>query len=345
MRPIVPLANLARRLPEAGRLRTGVQAPTRSGKTAPKAIETWRMTSHDQEAIEQVAAIYGGTPRPWAGSPTPGQWEVVTEASELHVVLPPDPLGGTPIYEAWSGGGCQRRCDGLVCQTPTSGPDGTEMTEVPCMCSTKGEMVCKPHTRLAVILPDVRFGGTWRYESATSWNVAQELPGMVDLIRSLQERGLTRALLAIEHRKSAQTRKPFTIPVLRVADSLDRLAAGAARVTSIQPAPTMTEIGPAPAETPIDETPESTAAAPPDLDDEVIDAVIVEDDDDQHEAAYGTDDLKAMLANIDLPPAKVFMQARKLAQSLGEEPPLALDALEPGKTLDAVCAWIKGLQA
>lgn len=329
-RQIVPISSLTRRLPEAGRLRTGVK----SGR-AMKAIETWRMTSHDRQAIEQVAEIYGGTPKPWTDAPTPGQWEVITTAPELNVVLPPDPLGGTPIYEAWSGGGCQRRCDGVTCQTPTSGPDGTEMAEVGCMCAAKGEMVCKPHTRLSVILPDVRFGGTWRYESATSWNVAQELPGMVDLIKSLQDKGLTRALLAIEHRKSVSggKTKKFTIPVLRVADTLDQLAAGHARVTALPAGAPMPELaagtgpaltpGPAPAEDP---------------DDEIVDAVLVEDEDH----AYIPADLKAMLATSGLASGKVLLQARKIAQSMGDDPPTDLDQMQAGAVLDAVCAWITG---
>lgn len=342
-RSVVPIANLHRRLPEAGRLRTGVQARTRSGKTAPKAITTWRMTSHDEEAIRQVAEIYGGTPQPWEGAPTAGQWEVITEAAELSVVLPPDPLGGTPIYEQWSGGGCQRRCDGITCQTPTKGPDGTELVDVPCMCAGNGEMVCNPHTRLSVILPDVRFGGTWRYESATSWNVAQELPGMVELIQSLQDRGLTRALLAIEHRKSVhagQTKK-FTIPVLRVPQSLDQIVAGAARVTAL-PSAEVPQIesgaGSAPAlPMPEDATPSTGTPPPTGSDDEIVDAELLDD-----EPAYDLDAFKAMLANVDVTPAAALKKARALAEGLQLEQPLSLDALVPGPVLDALCAWLRG---
>lgn len=264
-RQVVPLANLQRRIPEAGRIRTGVLVPTKNGKTRPQAIETFRFTSSDQTAVEQVAAIYGGTPRPWENAPTSGQWEVVTDASEVRIVLPPDPLGGTPLYEQWSGGGCQRRCDGVTAEVPTQGPDGPEMAEAPCLCAAKGEMACTPHTRLSVILPEIRFAGTWRYESATSWAVAQEVPGMVDLIQSLQAKGLTRALLGIEHRRSTaggQTRR-FTIPVLRVAESMDALVAGAAQVGALGPSEAP-EIGPGRVE-------------PPDPDDQIIDAEIVDE--------------------------------------------------------------------
>jgi hypothetical protein len=237
-RAVVPLNQMSRRLPEAGRLRTGVKT-----RSAMKAIDSWRATSHDETAIRQLAEIYGGTPRPWTDGPTRGQWEVITEATELNVVLPPDPMGGTPLYELWSGGGCQRRCDGYDCEIPTAGPDGPEMMKVPCVCAAEGALACNPHTRLSVILPDVRFGGTWRYESK-SWNIAQEMPGMVDLIRSFQERGLTRAVLALEHRKSVQNKKPFTIPVLRVPESLDAIAAGSGRVVAIDAPETPVEIGP-----------------------------------------------------------------------------------------------------
>lgn len=269
-RPVVPLANLQRRLPQAGRIRTGI----RGAKGAPKAIETFRFTSSDEEAIRQIAAVYGGEPKPWTSAPTPGQWEVITMASEIRIVLPPDPLGGSPVYEMWSGGGCQRRCDGVTCSVMQTGPDGGELVETDCICSAKGVMECSPHTRLSVILPEVRFAGVWRYESAKSWAVAQELPGMVDLIQSLQERGLTRGLLAIEARKNVtagQTHR-FTIPVLRVADTFDNVLAGAARVGAL-PTP-QSESVPA-LEAAQDEGPAVADTQPPD--DEPAEAEFVAD--------------------------------------------------------------------
>lgn len=298
MRPIVPTRDLQRRLPEAGRLRFGVKTAK-----AMKAIETWRATSHDEQAIRQLADAYGGTPQPWEGAPTPGQWEVITEANELRVVLPPDPLGGTPIYEQWSGGGCQRRCDGVDCEIITQGPDGLEPQQVPCICSVNEEMACDPRLRLSVVLPDVRFAGVWRLETK-SWNAVAEIPGMVDLIQSLQDRGLTRALMALEQRKQVKGGKTrhFIIPVLRVADSLDAIASGAMQVG----AGSVAEIGTAPADRPAlgsgtsgggDEHPTSPPEdigpgpdaspppAPPPIDDDVAEAEIVDHDEPPAEGA------------------------------------------------------------
>lgn len=59
------------------------------------------------------------------------------------------------------------------------------------------------------------------------------------------------------------------------------------------------------------------------------------------DAAYTEADLTAELARAGLPPSKAFMQARRLATSLGEEPPLELARLEPGVVMDALVAWLK----
>lgn len=231
-RAIVPIANLARRIPEAGRIRIGVKA----GR-AMRALNTFRFTSHDEEALRQVAGIYGGAVKPWSDpKAAEGQFEVITEASEIRIVLPPDPLGGTPIYEMWGGGGCERRCDGLTAEVNVSGDDGTEKADVPCVCAAKGAMACNVVTRLAVILPEIRFGGVWRLDSK-SWNVAQEMPGMVALIQSLQDRGLTRGVLALKHRRSVTAGEThrFIVPVLGVDETVEALAAGDARLGALPP--------------------------------------------------------------------------------------------------------------
>lgn len=280
MRPVVPIANLQRRLPEGGRIRIGEKTATRNGKEAPTKIDTFRFTSPDRESLEQVAVIYGGTVTEWKEPKAdPGQFQLRTEATELHIVLPPDPLGGSPIYESWSGGGCDRRCDGISCEVTVKGPDGPERADRPCLCVAAGAMTCKPKTRLSVILPDVRFTGVWRLDTG-SWNAAQELPGMVDLIQSQQTQGLSYGILRLEWRRSvvAGQTNVYAVPVLGVPLSIEALAAGATRLGAIGPAVATPELTEGGERTATDGQALSVEPPPPpsDLDDEVCEAEVVE---------------------------------------------------------------------
>lgn len=225
-RTVVPVANLARRAVEHGRIRLGVQ-----GDRGPRSIDTFRLTSQDQEVIEQIAGLYGGEAKPWSPKKGRQEFEVITETDELPIRLPPDPLGGTPLYEAWTAGGIQRRCDGVTAEVPTRTPDGVEMAQENCICDRTDRFTCKPITRLNVIIPTVRFAGTWRLESK-AWGAAHEMPGMVELIQALQGQGLPRAVLAIDKRSKVEGGKThhWTVPVLRLDDTLDELQQNAAQL-------------------------------------------------------------------------------------------------------------------
>jgi len=246
MTRITPTRDMNRRLAEHGRIRIGVKATTRGGREHPASIETFRFTSSDHEAVNALAMLYGGVVKPWEDGRVKGQLEVVTDADTIRIVLPPDPLGGSPIYELWSAGGCARRCDGETCATPQRTPDGMEWMDGPCLCLAADRQDCKVTTRLNVILPEIRFGGVWRLDTH-SWNAAQELPGMVDLILGLQTHGLTVARLAIRPRVTVvagQTKK-FNVPTLLVDESIEAIASGEARlrgqIGSAQEAPALTE--------------------------------------------------------------------------------------------------------
>jgi hypothetical protein len=266
----VPVRSLATRLPDAGRIRIGVKVPVpgkdRNGnpKSRPEKIDRFRFTSADRTALDQVAAIYGGQVTEWVEpKAAPGQWQVITDAREIRIALPPDPLGNTPVYELWAGGGCQRRCDGETVEMLTNGPDGLDLQTAPCICDRKQALECSLHTRLSVLLPEVRFAGVWRLDTK-SQNAAVELPGMVELIRSLQDRGIVRATMRVEWRKQVQAgqTREFAVPVLGVDDTLNELAAGSARLGALSSAA----------------APEPMAElnAGPDLDDEAVEAEIVE---------------------------------------------------------------------
>ena len=261
VRPVQPVRDLSRRAPEHGRIRIGVKTAQ-----AMKSIDKLRFTSPDREAIETLAQLHGGEAEPW-NEQGRNEWQVITESREIPVILPPDPLQGTPIYELWSGGGIQRRCDGVTVEIPEQTPDGVEMVDSPCICQAKGKMDCRVITRISVILPEVKFAGTWRLETK-SWNAASEMPEMVDAIMTVQGAGFTRAVLGVAQREKMALgkKKKFVVPYLRLDGSINELAAGAAQMAGIpgspSPAPAIAieaggDEGPVEAEIVYDDLPQS----------------------------------------------------------------------------------------
>lgn len=236
---VVPLHDLDRRTPEAGRIRLGV----RSGR-AMKSIETFRFTSPYQDLIEMLAGKYGGTARPWSDDRAriQNQFEVVTTTSEIPVYLPANGLSSW--YEKWSGGGCERRCDGVSCEIAQMQGDNASMVKTSCICLGKGVRECEPYTRLSVVLPELPFRGTWRLETK-GWNALHELPGMFDMIRSLDESGrMVQAYLGVEKRsdKNNGRTRHYVVPKLTVGQSPQELQAGDAAVVSIAPPSPVQEI-------------------------------------------------------------------------------------------------------
>lgn len=228
-------------MPEQGRIRTGAKTES-NGKERPSKLETFRFTSSDEEAIDQIAALYGGEPRRWAGAPTGTvQWEVYTERAEIDVVLTPSAIGDGVSFELWAGGYNVRRCDGVSCDTKVEGPEGMEPVNVPCICENEqGATKCKGKLRLTVILPRIKFGGGWRLDTSSE-NALRELPGMIDLILALQQKGgLTNATLVLDQRskpkqikdkKTGQIKvitQKFGVPMLKIPHSMQDIQSGAA---------------------------------------------------------------------------------------------------------------------
>ncbi len=228
MRAIVPIADINRRAPEAGRIRIGERTAR-----AMKAIDTFRFTSPHREAIDAIAGMYGGNAVPWnePSARIKNQFEVKTTSNKIEVLLPQGGL--STWYEMWSGGGCQRRCDGVTAEVPMSGPDGAELQSVPCICDRKQVADCKPFTRLNVVLPGVDFYGTWRLETK-GWNAAQELPGMYDMIAELTSNGrMIKAFLHLEPRTTVSNGKTknFVVPTLSVGATPEQMLAGGGSAT------------------------------------------------------------------------------------------------------------------
>jgi 5-methylcytosine-specific restriction endonuclease McrA len=235
VKPIPKVGTQEFRLPEHGRIRMGAKV---NGKR-PTSLDRFRFTSVDREAVEQIAAVYGGDVQRW-DEPTANQrnqWQVTITTSEVRVWLPPGAL--SIGYELWSGGGIQRRCDGEDCTVVKASPAGLEEVSVPCICWKNQRMECKPKTRLNVILPDVRFGGTWRLETG-AWAAFHEMPGMEQMLQELQSQGLVQAKLGIVEMKKvvpksgggAETRR-WKVPQLRMDQSPQEIVAGAASVAAL----------------------------------------------------------------------------------------------------------------
>jgi hypothetical protein len=200
----MPILDLQQRIREIGRIRIGQKVATSNGKTRPAKLNRFRLTSPSRELLERVATQYGGTVAPWTPDGGAGQYEVLTEATRMPILVPHQPV--SQYYELWSGGGCQRRCDGV-----------TELLkDRPCICGPDPEQrQCKPTTRLNVVLSDIPGVGVWRLESH-GYYAALELPGVAELLAKAG--GYVPAFLGLEERTAKRDGKTlrWMVPTIDV---------------------------------------------------------------------------------------------------------------------------------
>lgn len=227
----MPIIDLQRRLREIGRIRIGDAVDTgrvyekgaKEGQPIkrPRKLGTFRLTSQDESIIQVAAQAFGGQSRPWEDAPAGHQWEVTTTRSCLDVIVPPGGMAFSQFYETWSGGGCQKRCDG----------QWDNVRDCACTCDPT-ERECKPHTRLSVILRDLPGLGVWRLDTS-GYYAAVELSGVVEVCERASERGqMLPARLMVEEREvkriangKAETRK-FGVPTLDVDLNFAQLMSG-----------------------------------------------------------------------------------------------------------------------
>jgi hypothetical protein len=247
----MPIIDLQRRVHEVGRIRIGHQIPTTKG-TRPAKLETFRLTSASHALIDEVADLYGGTPNQWE-APAGQQWEVITTASVLPVIVPPTELAFSQWYELWAASGCQRRCDGAT----ATYNDGGNIQEGECLCDPDNRE-CAIHTRLSVMLAKLNGLGLWRIESQ-GYNAAAELQGAVHVIEMAARRGeLLPAVLRLEQRvtkRPGQGTRRFAVPVLDITVTPAQLFSG----TGLQPTPPPAAIDRAAALTPVPQPNGNTA--------------------------------------------------------------------------------------
>lgn len=221
---------IQRRMMELGRVRLG----EKGSKGEPRKLTTLRFTSASKLLLDAIAEKHGGTVRPWEGAPDEGYFEVVTDADQVDIILPPvfSDSDGSPTapysqyFEQWSAGGCARRCDG----------ETESLSGKPCLCAAAvaehGEdaRTCKVTTRVSFMIPDVPGLGVWRLESH-GYNAAVELPGTLEvLMLAAAEHKFIPAVLRVEQRTKkvpGEGTRRFIVPVIELPNvTVRQLAAG-----------------------------------------------------------------------------------------------------------------------
>jgi Recombination directionality factor-like len=219
---------------EVGRIRLGEKRDTgkiKDGKRvyAPQRRAEFRFTSPSRAYIIKAQMVYGGEIREWRPSETAGQqWELLSEAKEVEVVVPPGEAV-QQYWELWDGPVRRRQCAGAGTAEILSGQPCKCPVDLAARAMLAGQRTptaCKPHTRLRVMLPDVSIG-VWRVESSGR-QAAEELPEIHDMIRIASESGVhVPALLGIEQRKSVSVEgtRQWVVPILRPLPSFRELVA------------------------------------------------------------------------------------------------------------------------
>jgi hypothetical protein len=212
---------------ELGRIRTGYSRPNPKpdGRPIPVKSKTFVLSSHSREYVERAAELYGGTVEEWTPQGQKiAQYRVITDATELRAILPAgDPLSQN--YERWSGGGCDRRCDGETEQLSRQpcrcfaqyGPDWHEQNEV------KQGSVCKPTSRIGVFLPDLPDLGVWRLESKSHYAADVMAGGIDTVLQATGGKGLMPVRMWIEQRTAVRRGKTKQFPVVMLVPSLPTL--------------------------------------------------------------------------------------------------------------------------
>lgn len=250
---------LQRRFAEVGRIRCGQLKPGRGGKMYPTKLKELRFTSASRPLLDKIAHTYGGAVAAW--TPANGgasQWEVVSTTNRVPILITPMPI--SQYMELWSGGGCQRRCDGEV----------ERLSGQPCICRAQGRKDCSPHTRMSVMLRDIEGLGVWRLE-AHGWDAAAELPLSFQLLRQLGDYVEASLYLRPVRRPVRGRQREWNVPTVEIegitpgqlrAQAAATNAALAAGSTAAVRASTTASVSPALESSPTPNAAQASAAEP-----------------------------------------------------------------------------------
>ena len=228
--------DLQRKSQQIGRIRIGQQVKTANGGMRPGRLTTFRFTTASKTTADAIADLYGGQVRPWEG-----QFEVITEKSEIGVTVPPRDAVISQWYEMWNKGGAVRRCDsqheqisGGPCRCPHA-TDPSDREEAAAMALERARLhkadpskACGLITRINVMIPDLPGLGVFRLDTG-SFYAAGESGDKADLMELAREHNVfLPAMLRIEWRKRIAGGKTTTypVPVLEILSTFRAIASG-----------------------------------------------------------------------------------------------------------------------
>jgi hypothetical protein len=237
MSRIVPLDNIPGSMPCIGKISAGyMDVKTTQGRavTFPVKSRTLVFRCADPAVLRQAQNIVGGTV---SKSPNPraeGMWRLISEASELQVVIATDDRRDAPArYEAWGASGKLRDCDGRTCRFVIEAKSGERQDNVPCRCAAhdlaaEDPEACRITTRLNLVIPSfaaIPGVGVWQLESRGRTHVRgpEGTPRIVSAPRP--PRGHGRAGRAARgHRARAQPAHERAMGVSRLPLPIARIA-------------------------------------------------------------------------------------------------------------------------
>lgn len=236
----MPILDIQKRARELGRIRLG----QKGDRGQPQKLDRFRLTSASEPLLQKIADLYGGEVRSWTPAGGSPQFEVVTNANRVPIMVPPQPV--SQWYEFWTRAGCQHRCDGQHNVLTDDDCDHDDPAHI--------EALKRPTTRLNVVLRDVEGIGVWRVETH-GWNAAIELPDVAEFLA--QAGGYVNGWLALEQRTSVERTdqgpktRHYMVPIIEIDVTPAQLMAGHGRVAA-----------PALAGGPVTEAPALAAAGP-----------------------------------------------------------------------------------
>lgn len=220
--------------PRVGKISAGYMAAKQTDDrivTFPARAETLVFSSDDHDRLELMATRLGGTVTPSPDPEVEARWRLMSNATQIEVVLPSDgERGWDAWFEHWGESGCLRRCDGKTCLFSIDPHSGERQDNIKCLCAAldlEGEDACKPTSRLNVVIPsllDIPGVGVWQMQSRGRATYA-EIEGTLSLLRQLGGIAGVPLVLRIiirQRRDRGGALRTFPVLTLSIRDSFEQ---------------------------------------------------------------------------------------------------------------------------